>query len=241
MLPFAEIHPFLQARLQEAANKATLRQLDEMLANAQTKLLLEMELAAVVNAGKPMVESTYILEGDGMLAWQCYEQLLIIQNSIHGANLPNLMALSREVSGENVAVAQQYHQYGIAAIRTGWENFTNTVMGVMGPQVEMFKAARLFSPRHITQLRPVASDVDVLTSITCLNDAAMIVNTKNELPRYLARADGIADGVDPNRWWKENEAELYFEHNFGHNTRFFWVPLKKHNTRIFVHNVYDPK
>lgn len=69
--------------------------------------MLQIELAAVVDAGKPMVESTYILEGDGTLAWQCYEQLLIIQNSIHGANLPNLTALSREVSGGNVAVAQQ--------------------------------------------------------------------------------------------------------------------------------------
>lgn len=181
-----------------------------MLANAQTKLLLQIELAAVVDAGKPMVESTYILEGDGTLAWQCYEQLLIIQNSIHGANLPNLTALSREVSGGNVAVAQQYHQYGIAAIRPGWEYFTNTVMGVMGPQVEMFKAARLFSPRHITQLCPVANGVDVLTSIAFLNDAAMIANMKNELPRYLARADGIADGIDPIRWWKENEAKLPF-------------------------------
>ena len=82
-------------------------------------------------------------------------------------------------------------------------------MGVMGPQVEMFKAARLFSPSHITRLRPVANDVDVLTYIAFLNDA-MIANTKNELPRYLARADGIADGADPIRWWKENDAELPF-------------------------------
>ena len=58
MLQFAEIHPFLQARLQDAAKKATLRQLDEMLANAQTKLLLQIELVAVVDAGKPMFEST---------------------------------------------------------------------------------------------------------------------------------------------------------------------------------------
>ena len=83
-------------------------------------------------------------------------------------------------------------------------------MGVMGPQVEMFKAAWLFSPCHITQLRPVANDADVLTSIAFLNDAAMIANMTNEIPRYLARVDCIADGIDPIRWWKENEAELPF-------------------------------
>ena len=99
MLQFAEIQPFVQDGLQTAANKvATLQQLQEMLTNNQTRLFLQIELAAVVDAGKPMVESTYILEGDGTLAWQCYEQLLIIQNSIHGANLPNLTALSRQIS-----------------------------------------------------------------------------------------------------------------------------------------------
>ena len=35
----------------------------------------------------------------------------------------------------------QNPEYGIAAIRPGWEYFTNTVMGVMGPQVEVFEAA----------------------------------------------------------------------------------------------------
>ena len=84
------------------------------------------------------------------------------------------------------------------------------VMGVMGHQVEMFKAARLFSPPHITQLRPVANDVDVLRSIAFLNDSAMIANMKSELPRYLARADGIADNVDAIRWRKQNEAKLPF-------------------------------
>ena len=66
------------------------------------------------------------------------------------------------------------------------------MMGTMGPQVEMFKAARLFSPYQVCQLRPVANDVDVITSIAFLDDAALVVNLKNELPRYLTRADGIA-------------------------------------------------
>ncbi|KAK3754796.1 hypothetical protein QZH41_007565 [Actinostola sp. cb2023] len=210
MLQFAEIQPFVQERLQTAVNKATLRQIEEMFDDDQTKLLLQIELAVVVDAGKPMVQSTYILEGDGTLAWQCYEQLLVIQNSIQVANLPNLEALSRHVSGGNAVFAQQCYQYGVAAIQPGWEYFTQTVMGVMGPQVLIFKAARLFSPHQVCQLRPVANDVDIVTSIAFLNDPALIANLKNELPRYLAKADGIDDDVDPLGWWKANEAELPF-------------------------------
>ncbi|KAK3731973.1 hypothetical protein QZH41_003372 [Actinostola sp. cb2023] len=157
-----------------------------------------------------MVQSTYILEGDGTLAWQCYEQLLVIQNSIQVANLPNLEALSRHVSGGNAVFAQQCYQYGVAAIQPGWEYFTQTVMGVMGPQVLIFKAARLFSPHQVCQLRPVANDVDIVTSIAFLNDPALIANLKNELPRYLAKADGIDDDVDPLGWWKANEADSHF-------------------------------
>ena len=210
MLQFAEILPFVQDRLQTAANKATLRHVDEMFEDGQMKLSLQLELAAVVDAGKPLVESTYILEGDGTLAWQCYEQLMVIQNSIQVANLPNLVALSREVSGGNLAFAQQCYQYGVAAIQPGWEYFTQTVMGAMGPQVEIFKAARLFSPQQICQLRPVANDVDIVTSVAFLDDPALIANLKNELPMYLAKADGIDNDVDPIGWWKANEADLPF-------------------------------
>ena len=64
-------------------------------------------------------------------------------------------------------------------------------MGAMGPQVEIFKAVRLFSPQQICQLRPVANSVDIVTSVAFLDDPALIANLKNELPRYLAKANGI--------------------------------------------------
>ena len=47
------------------------RQIDEILSDPQANAQLRLELAATVDAGKPMVESTYILEGDGTLAWKC--------------------------------------------------------------------------------------------------------------------------------------------------------------------------
>jgi hypothetical protein len=35
------------------------------------KLYLEVEFAAIVDAGKPFVQTTYLLEGDGPLALKC--------------------------------------------------------------------------------------------------------------------------------------------------------------------------
>lgn len=145
MQQFADIFPFVQLRLQRADRAATLRQIEALLSNAQSKFLLQIELAAVVDAGKPMVESTYILEGDGTLAWKCYEQLLVIQNSIRTAHLPNLTAVSRDISAGIPHVAQQCYQSGLAAIQPGWDYFNQTVLGIMLPQVEIFKAVQ---PTH---------------------------------------------------------------------------------------------
>ena len=105
------------------------------------------QLAATVDAGKPMVESTYILEGDETLTWKCYEQLLYIQNSINTAYFPNVTAISRELSGGQPPLAQQWYQAGLAAIQPGWDYFQQTIQGNMQPEVQIFKAARLFDPR----------------------------------------------------------------------------------------------
>ena len=127
-----------------------------MLLDSQTQTLLQVELAAVVDAGKPMVEATNILEGDGTLSWKSYEQLLVIhgQNSINAAHLANLTAVSRHISGGNPVVAKQCFGCGVSAVQPGWDYFNQTVMGAMNQQVEIFKAARLFSP--CSPNRPVA-------------------------------------------------------------------------------------
>lgn len=208
MLQFAEILPFVQQRLQEAGSKAaTLKQIEAMLNDVQSNCFLLVELVEVVDAGKPIVESTYILEGDDALAWKCYQQLIFIQNSVNVVNLPNLTAVSRHISGGNPVVAQQCYPYGVAAVQSGWDYFSQTVMGTLNGQVEIFKAARLFSPYQICYLRPVANDID---AISFLNNAAVTRDFKNEPPKYLAKADGIAPDVDPVGWWKNNADELPF-------------------------------
>ena len=71
MQSFGDVLPFVQCRLQVTDNRAaTLTHVKEMLTVPLCKASLQIELAAVVDAGTPMVQSTYIL-GDGTLAWQC--------------------------------------------------------------------------------------------------------------------------------------------------------------------------
>lgn len=77
MQQFGDVLPFVQSRLLQVADSraASLTQIEEMLTDPLCKSSLQVELAAVVDAGTPMVQSTYILERDDTLAWQCYEQL----------------------------------------------------------------------------------------------------------------------------------------------------------------------
>ena len=211
MLQFAEILPSVQQRLQEAGSKAaTLKQIEAMFNDIQSNCFLVVELAAVVDAGKPMVESTYILEGDGALAWNSYQLLIFMQNSDNVVNLPNLTAVSWHISGGKPVVAQQCYQYGVAAVQSGWDYFPQTVMGTLNGQVEIFKVVRLFSPHQTCYLRPVANDIDAIAAISFLNNAAVTRDLKNEPPEYLVKADGIAPDVDPVGWWKNNADELPF-------------------------------
>ena len=120
MQQFGDVLPFVQRRLQVADNRAaTLTQIEEMLTDPLCKASLQIQLAAVVDAGTPMVQSTYIL-GDGTFAWQCYEQLSYIENCIRTAYLPNLIAVPREISAGDPHTGQQMYQRGIAAIQPGW-------------------------------------------------------------------------------------------------------------------------
>ena len=211
MLQFAEILPSVQQRLQEAGSKAaTLKQIEAMFNDVQSNCFLLVELAAVVDADKPMVESTYILEGDGALAWNSYQLLIFMQNSDNVVNLPNLTAVSWHISGGKPVVAQQCYQYGVAAVQSGWDYFPQTVMGTLNGQVEIFKVVRLFSPHQTCYLRPVANDIDAIAAISFLNNAAVTRDLKNEPPEYLVKADGIAPDVDPVGWWKNNADELPF-------------------------------
>ena len=51
---------------------------------------LKVELAVIVDARKPFVEATYKLEGDSILALECYEIISSLGVSVKMENYPNV-------------------------------------------------------------------------------------------------------------------------------------------------------
>ena len=62
-----DVQPFLEAI--EDAGLATRKKMLGILNDSAKKSLLMLELAATVDAGLPLVQTTYTLEGDGPLAF----------------------------------------------------------------------------------------------------------------------------------------------------------------------------
>ena len=56
---------------------------------------LQMEVAITIDAGESFVKSTYVLEGDGELAFRALEEVSKIRAVISTAYYPNVIAVQR--------------------------------------------------------------------------------------------------------------------------------------------------
>ena len=69
------------------------------------------------------MKATYNLEGDGVLAVKCYEEILKIRNAIHTKHYPNLKAVTRAMSPSDTAAQQQLIDYGLSCVQPGLAYF----------------------------------------------------------------------------------------------------------------------
>ena len=70
----------------------------------------------MIDAGDPFVKTTYTIEGDGPLAFTCYEVLSTLAAGIRVQHFPNLEAVAREISGGTPAIERQWVNYGKACV-----------------------------------------------------------------------------------------------------------------------------
>ena len=81
---------------------------------------LDIELAAMIDAGKHFVQATYYLEGDGPLVFACYERLSALAHAIAIDSYPNTEAKARQHAGRNMALYNQLVAQGKACINPGF-------------------------------------------------------------------------------------------------------------------------
>ena len=66
--------------------------------DSSKKAKIQIELAAIVDYGKPFVKATYKLEGDGPLALECCEAVETVSHSVGLAYAPNVEAVAKKLS-----------------------------------------------------------------------------------------------------------------------------------------------
>ena len=141
---------------------ATREKLLSMLRDDEERKYLMVELAVTIDAATPFVNDTYNLEGDGPLALSCYEAISALNVAARQAHYPNLEAVAHNVASDN-DMKKELIQYAKSCVQPGVTYYFNQLATSMKEPLEAFKAARLFSPAKVQQIRPSVSALDTIS------------------------------------------------------------------------------
>ena len=92
---FGDMLPFIRDHTEYSPS--TIKKLTQFITDTQKSACLQLELAAVIDAGEIFIKSTYALEGYEALVFKCYEVLCELNAFIQMAHFPNLVAVSRRL------------------------------------------------------------------------------------------------------------------------------------------------
>lgn len=219
LLSFGDVEPFLDDN-EDVAPK-TMDRLRVMLADENTKRRLKLELAAVVDVGKHFVTATYDLEGDSGLALSCYQRMQAVCNAcqvnIAQMHFANLHAVALEVSAQTPDVTAAWAEnYGRQSVRDAVHWFLEKFNVQFYTTMRAFKAARMMCPATVHSLGVTPAAVQQLRAFPFLDDDEIVSNLADELPLYLATADGTSFVEDDLRklsdlkvkWWRDHAGAL---------------------------------
>ena len=97
-------------------------------------VLLQLELALIIDWGEHFVKATYILEGDGPL---CYEIIDMIYAAIASAHCANVEAVAKKLTLETRLRESQMLQYAQNAIQPGLDYFKSQMEGPLKDTLEL--------------------------------------------------------------------------------------------------------
>ncbi len=167
LIMFGDVKGFLDDN--QDVGQATRTKLLGILDDPTKNAYLQIELAAIIDAGTPLVKATYNLEGDGPLVLQCHDQICTVLNATQTAHYPNVTAVADKLAAGNSTVSQQWKAYGANCVWGAQQYFTQKMTGELKDVVAAFKAAKLFSPQRVVEMCPAASDLDSVKVLPFLN------------------------------------------------------------------------
>ena len=202
------MEPFL--RENEEICPANPQHLLEIFDDPQTCQDLRLELAAIVDVWVHFVKATYYLEGDGTLIFSCYEKLSAVVRTAAVDNYPNTVAVAQEIPNGNAAFRSQLIARAKACIQPGLQFYQQKFSGQFYETVRAFKSARLCCPVQVQSLTPTAESLQEFRSFPFIKDDAKIANLAEELPLYLAAAEGVTVTCENDKltWWAAHEDAL---------------------------------
>ena len=206
---FGDVDVFLHQ--DEIGSPATVSKLVGILSDPNKKLYLQIELASVVDFGKPFVTATYNLEGDGPLALSCFEVIEEVRAAISTGYTPNVDGVARKISESTPDPAQvlpHLKAYARQCVQPGLDYFEMQISTNLRDAVSAFKAARLFSPQKVHTMQPTATTIDSLSIFPFLNKVETLSGLKEELPSYIAKCTDVSSSISPVDWWKLNSGSL---------------------------------
>ena len=179
---FGDLEPFL--RSSEDFSVATRSKLIGILSNPQTSTVLKVELATIIDAAKPFVQATYKLEGTSdLLALECYEIVSAESAAVEQKHYPNLQAIISSIS--DTAVQNQLQDYASSCMKPALDYYKQHLENdMMKIPLNVFKAARLFSPSKLQQINPDIAEVEKNLSSIPFFTSADILALKDEYPQY---------------------------------------------------------
>jgi len=106
---------------------------------------------------------------------------------------PNLNAVARKLFGTSTTLCNKLMQYGKACVQPGLLYFQSKFSNELSNSLAAFKAARLFVPSRIQEMKPDIAHINELKGFAFLSDQ-ILENLRQELPNFLAKASDISSG-----------------------------------------------
>ena len=121
MVQFGDLEDFLKSN--SDVSPTTRTKLLSFFSDHSRKANLQIELAAIIDYGEPFVKATYKLEGDGPLAFECYETVECsetvecVSRSVEMAHEPNVEAVANSLSHGSQTAKQRFLNHAKSCVQ----------------------------------------------------------------------------------------------------------------------------